>query len=163
VKTAEGVKVTTFVEVAPEDAFEVFTRETDLWWRRGPRYRADREKRSTIRFEPGEGGRLVESVDDGEPFEIGRVLVWEPPSRLVLQWRARNFAPGEHTRVSVVFEPQNGGTRVTLEHTGWEELRADHPVRHGLTGRAFEAMIGLWWGELTTSLRAHVTETRAKR
>ena len=27
-KTTEGVKVTTVVEVAPEDAFEVFTRET---------------------------------------------------------------------------------------------------------------------------------------
>jgi activator of HSP90 ATPase len=162
-KAADCVKVTTFVEVAPEDAFEVFTRETDLWWRRSPRYRTTADKRGTLRFEPGVGGRLVEAFDDGEVFEIGRVLVWEPASRLVLEWRLRNFARDEKTEVSIRFEPHDGGTRVTLEHRGWAAIREDHPARHGLTGPAFIAMIGLWWGELTTGLRTHAGKRSATR
>jgi hypothetical protein len=27
------------VAVPPEEAFDIFTREIDLWWRRGPRFR----------------------------------------------------------------------------------------------------------------------------
>jgi len=156
-KSAETVKVTTFVDVSPEDALDVFTRETDLWWRRGPRYRTS-DKRGTMRFEPGAGGRLVESFDDGAERDIGRVLVWEPASRLVLEWRAQNFVHDEKTEVDVRFEPLNGGTRVVIEHRGWDAIRADHPARHGLTGSAFAAMIGHWWAELATSLRAHAAK-----
>ncbi len=158
-KTGDGIKVTTFVEVDPEDAFAVFTEETDLWWRRGPRYRFGRgDARGTLRFErPGPGALLVESFDGGEAFVIGQVLVWEPSARLAFEWRGRNFADGEGTRVDIAFEGVNGGTRVTLEHTGWSAIRPDHPARHGLTGGAFTAMIGMWWGELATSLRSHVT------
>jgi hypothetical protein len=29
-------------------------------------------------------------------------------------------------------------------------------VRHGNLGPAFSRMIGLWWGELMTSLREHL-------
>ena len=38
-------------------------------------------------------------------------------------------------------------------------LPEDHPARHGLVGPAFSRMIGLWWGQLMTSLREHI-ETR---
>ena len=46
---ADQVRVSTFVRISPEDAFAVFTRETDLWWRRGPRYRQGSAK-SVIAF-----------------------------------------------------------------------------------------------------------------
>jgi hypothetical protein len=65
--------------------------------------------------------------------------------------------------VSLRFEPVEGGTRVTLEHRGWAAIREDHPARHGLTGTAFIAMIGLWWGELATALRTHAGKWRATR
>jgi hypothetical protein len=55
--------------------------------------------------------------------------------------------------VEVRFDPVRGGTRVTLEHRGWASIRGDHPVRHGEEGAAFIRTIGLWWGELLTSLR----------
>ncbi len=104
-KTADSVKVTTFIEVDPEDAFDVFTRETDLWWRRGPRYRTGGDRRGTLRFEPGAGGRLVEAFDDGEVFEIGRVLVWgrrharhARASRLGRAARRPPCAPRSHRR-----------------------------------------------------------------
>ncbi|NTX03031.1 MULTISPECIES: SRPBCC domain-containing protein [Myxococcus] len=154
--TEQIARVTTFLEVEPGVAFTVFTEETNLWWRRGPRFRGSHAADSVVRFEGGAGGRLIEE-DGAGTFEIGRVLTWEPGARLCFEWRGRNFAPGELTQVDVRFEPSQGGTRVVLEHRGWEALRPDHPVRHGQDVPAFLAMMGMWWGGLATSLRSQAT------
>ncbi|MCY1016237.1 SRPBCC domain-containing protein [Pyxidicoccus sp. MSG2] len=163
--SADRARVTTFVAVSPLDAFEVFTQETDLWWKKGPRFRFGGARNGVLRFEGRAGGRLFESFDDADEraFEVGRVLVWEPGARLVFEWRARAFVPGEITEVEVRFEEASGGTRVTLEHRGWDALSPTHPVRHGQDGPTFIASTGLWWGELATSFRLHATRTRAPR
>jgi hypothetical protein len=154
-RSTDEVRVTTWVNVDPATAFELFTAEVDAWWRRGPRYRAGDGTSSVMRFEPGPGGRLVERVDPatGHEHEIGRVKVWEPGARLVLDWRARSFEPGQTTEVEVRFEADGDGTRVTLEHRGWDAMPPDHPVRHGRVGGAFLDMMGLWWGDAMTSFR----------
>ena len=155
----DRVKVTITVKVDPATAFDVFTRETDLWWRRGPKYRVAGRHPGTLGFEPGAGGRLFESFETAGRrvvHVVGRVTVWDPPARLVFTWRNANFSPEESTEVDVRFEAAGAGTRVTVEHRGWASLRADHPARHGLEGSAFSRMIGLWWGELTTSYREHI-------
>jgi uncharacterized protein YndB with AHSA1/START domain len=154
----DRARVTAFVAVTPEHAFTVFTAETDLWWRRGPRFRMGGKRRGTLTFEPGAGGRLFESFSDdpADVFEVGRVLVWEPGARLVLEWRLTNFAPGERTEVEVLFEPDEDGTRVTVEHRGWSALRPDHPARHGQDAPAFIARIGMWWADLLGAMRAYV-------
>jgi hypothetical protein len=154
---SESARVVTYVEVSPLDAFEVFTDEVDVWWRRGPRFRSGGPD-SELSFE-NEGGerRLIERGREGV-FEIGRVQVWEPGKRLLLEYRLRNFAQGERTEVEVLFEEQGKGTRVVLEHRGWEALRADHPARHGLSGTAFSSMIGLWWGDVVTGFRQLASE-----
>jgi uncharacterized protein YndB with AHSA1/START domain len=148
---------------APRDlAFTVFTEEIDAWWRHGKRYRLG--ERSVMRLEPGVGGRLVETVTRkaGErEYEMGRVTAWEPPARLVIEWRASNFTERDpSTEVEVTFERAIGhsgeGTLVTLEHRGWSAIRADHPVRHGEEARAFLASMGRWWGDLGASLREHL-------
>jgi hypothetical protein len=64
-----------------------------------------------------------------------------------------NFAPSEKTEVEVGFTPSTGGTLVTVTHRGWSRLRGDHPVRHGREPVAFIRMMGMWWGDLMTSLR----------
>ncbi|MEQ8766524.1 MAG: SRPBCC domain-containing protein [Planctomycetota bacterium] len=150
----DSIKVTMRVEVDPETAFEVFTREIDAWWRRGPRFRFGESGDGHLRFEPGVGGRLLEEQEDGQLYEIGRVRVWEPGERLVFSFRARAFTDGEETEVEVVFEAEDAATRVTLVHRGWDSLPKDHPARHGLEGPAFTSMIGLWWADLLRSLRA---------
>ena len=156
--STDCVRVSTVVALEPSDAFEVFTEEVDSWWRRGPRFRWNPAADGVVRFEPGAGGRLVEEYAEGEPFEVGRVSVWEPAERLVFGFRARAFGAGDHTEVEVRFEAVEGGTRVTVEHRGWDSLPADHPVRHGLAGEAFTGMMGTWWGELLVSARAHAAE-----
>lgn len=158
----DRARATTFVAVDPIDAFEVFTAETELWWRRGPRFRFGGKRRGKLLFEPGLGGRLFEAFDDGpaDVIEVGRVLAWEPGARLVLEWRLPNFAPGERTEVEVLFEAQSGGTLVTVEHRGWGALRADHPARHGEAGAVLVARTGQWWGALLLEMRARALTRR---
>ena len=160
-----GDQATVSVQIAvdPELAFEVFTQEIDQWWGRGPAFRLSGRSPGVLQFEPRVGGRLFETFETPsgpQLVEFGRVSIWNPPSRLVFEWRNANFAPGERTEVEVIFEPTEAGTRVTLHHRGWASLRAGHPARHGLEGAAVSRMIGLWWGDLLSSLREHVEATR---
>lgn len=145
------------VAVDPAATFDLFTRETDLWWRRGLRFRAGGRTPGALHFERRVGGRLFEVTSEAGPclVELGRITVWEPPSRLVFEWRNVNFAPEEKTEVEVSFEAIHGGTRVTVIHRGWASLRRDHPARHGKDTASFIRMIGLWWGELLSALREH--------
>ncbi|MEZ4403307.1 MAG: SRPBCC domain-containing protein [Kofleriaceae bacterium] len=152
----DRVRVTIAVDVPVEVAFDVFTRETELWWRRGPRYRNAGDAPGTLAFEPRAGGRLFEeyaSAAGRQVHVIGTITTWAPPHRLAFTWRARNFAPGEVTEVAVEFAPTRRGTRVTVEHRGWATIRADHPARHGQAAAAFLANLGRWWGDLLRPLQ----------
>ena len=149
----DAVHTTTVVALDADLAFEIFTEEVDAWWKHGPRFRTGAQGQSRMCFEPGVGGRLLEIFDDGaEPFVLGRITVWDPARRLCFEMRGRDFGPGEKTDVEVRFEPARNGTRVTVTHSGWAAFASDHPVRHGLTGDAFGAMMGVFWGDLLVAL-----------
>jgi uncharacterized protein YndB with AHSA1/START domain len=155
------VTVSVTVSADPATAFAIFTEETDLWWRSGPKFRIAGNQPGALRFEPWLGGRFMEEVKSPsgvQVFSKGRITAWQPPERFQFEWRGANFAPGENTQVEVVFEAVPTGTRVTVRHSGWAALRPDHPVRHGQPGPAFIRMIGLWWGDLMTSLREFAAE-----
>lgn len=161
--TGDRASASVFIRAAVDDAFDVFTREIDLWWRTGPAYRIAGRRRGQLVFEPRLGGRLFETFEsesrnkpEGHTIQVGEVVGWEPPRRLALTWRGVNFKPHEVTRVEVSFEPSGEGTMVTVVHSGWSSLPADHPARHGQVGADFSRMIGMWWGGLMTSFRHHV-------
>jgi len=161
---ADQATVSVLVKVPPSAAFRLFTEEIDSWWRTGMRYRIGK-RRSVVHLEPKLGGRLFESFETAagpKLKETGHVTCFEPPSRLVLEWRAVNFAPDERTEVEVRFEPSPSGTLVTVCHRGWSRLRGDHPVRHGEPPATFLRRMGLWWGDLMTSLRERA-EAEAER
>lgn len=157
--SGDQVRVQTFVAVAPSDAFDVFTNEIDQWWGRGRAYRIGGKHPGTLHLEPKLGGRIFEQYGKvGEALrEIGTITTWEPPSHLVFQWRAANFAPTEWTTVEIWFEASGDGTRVILEHRGWAAIRGDHPARHGQEVAPFIRELGMWWAGLLNSLRERVT------
>lgn len=153
----DEARVSVAVKASAEEAFRVFTEEIDQWWRNGLRYRIGPLGRSVLHIEPKVGGRFFESIrtkaGETRVIETGRVLDFDPPRRLLFEWRATNFAPSEKTEVEVLFRPQGKTTLVTVCHRGWSSIRPDHPVRHGEDVPAFIRVMGLWWGDLMSSLR----------
>jgi SAM-dependent methyltransferase len=73
-----------------------------------------------IAFEPGPGGRLRV---DGRV--AGRVIAWEPGTRIVIEWHPADWQPDETTTVEIRFDAIDAGTRVEFEHRGWGRLIAD--------------------------------------
>jgi uncharacterized protein YndB with AHSA1/START domain len=156
--SGDSARISVAVAVPQARAFEIFTAEIDRWWRRGGKFRHGQSRGALIHVEPHVGGRLFEAFErDGseQVIEVGRVQVWEPPSRLTFTWRNANFAPHEQTQVEVLFAATASGTLISVTHSGLSTLPPQHPARHGLQGAQFSRMIGLWWGEQMNSLRSH--------
>lgn len=150
------VTVSPRVAAAPAEAFARFTGEIGAWWAAGAL--AGARWNGTLRFEPGPGGRLLKSVGE-RAFEIGRIALWEPPARFVFECREEGDATGPATEVEVRFAPApGGGTRVTLEHRGFERLPPDHPARGGLPREALLRLWGRCWTE-----RLALAKSRAER
>lgn len=136
--TAEpSVKRSVTVKAGVERAFRVFTEEFDSWWPREHHIGDAPMKRSLI--EGAVGGRCyAEHVDGGESV-WGRVLVWEPPRRLVIAWLIN--AKWKHepdaaktSEVEVLFTPVGKGeTRVDLEHRLFSRMGPDgEKMREGV-------------------------------
>ena len=114
-----SVQRTFTVEVSAERAFRVFTEKHGQWWPLATHHIGKTPARTAI-IEPAEGGRWYELGEDGSECDWGRVLVWDPPRRLVLAWQLTaewQFDPSFLTEVEVRFVPEGGQrTRVEFEH-----------------------------------------------
>lgn len=136
------------VKATPIRAFEVFTGEIGTWWRHNPFFRFTPREPGVIAFA---NGRLIETREGGKVFEIGRVSVWEPGRRLVFGWRQAAFTPDQATEVEVLFEAVGEETRVSVTHTGWDSVPAEHVARHGFPDTLFLRRHGEWWQVLLAS------------
>jgi uncharacterized protein YndB with AHSA1/START domain len=120
--TANVVRRSVTVPLAPDRAFDLFT-EIGSWWPTDTHRISEGE--ITEVFEAREGGRWYELAEDGGECTVATMLVWEPPRRLVMAWQLTpewKFEPDldRATHVEVTFEEEGSGTRVTLEHRGFE-------------------------------------------
>jgi uncharacterized protein YndB with AHSA1/START domain len=131
------------VKASPERAFEAFVTEIGAWWRPSALFQTT-PRPGVLSFEPGEGGRLIETRAGGNVFEIGRIRVWEPPMRLVFAWRQANFPPDLHTEVEVGFEAVGEETRVSIEHRGFDRVPAG-AARHGFPDQVLFMRLADFW------------------
>ncbi|HEX2558967.1 SRPBCC family protein [Phenylobacterium sp.] len=145
------------VRAAPERAFQVFVEEIGAWWRASPLFQTTPRAPGTLAFEPGEGGRLIETLDNGKVFEIGRITAWDPPHRLQFSWRQANFPVDLHTEVEVRFEAVGEETRVSVEHRGYHRVPAESAARHRFPDAVLLARLGDYWRVQLVSLRSAVT------
>lgn len=117
--TALPVRKSITVAAPRELAFRVFTERMSTWWPLVSHHIGAVAAVAAV-VEPRAGGRWYERGDDGSECEWGRVLAWEPPSRIVLDWQIGadwKHAPELHTTVEVRFVALDAGTtRVELEH-----------------------------------------------
>jgi uncharacterized protein YndB with AHSA1/START domain len=116
----EPIALTFTVDCAPAHAFALWAERTSLWW--PPRHSVSGAPQ-LVAFEPGPGGRIFEREAGGAEHEWGEVLTWEPPRLLRYLWHL-HADRADATEVEIRFEPAGEGTRVTIEHSGWERLGA---------------------------------------
>jgi uncharacterized protein YndB with AHSA1/START domain len=140
------VRKTVVVKTSVDRAFAVFTEGFDSWWPRSHKlFQADLD---AAIIEAKAGGRCYQKGVDGSECDWGRVLVWEPPRRLVIAWQLDGqwqYDPdvSHASEVEVTFTAEAGGsTRVDLEHRHFE--------RHGASAGQVQSGVGSpnGWGSL---------------
>jgi hypothetical protein len=124
VTTIQPIRKQLTVRASQAYAFEVFTEGIGRWW--NPDYHIGGEPFATAVMEPHEGGRWYEQGESGGECDWGRVLVWDPPQRVVLDWQINGswqFDADLHTELEVRFIAKTSSeTRVELEHRGLDAL-----------------------------------------
>jgi len=121
------------VSVPVEQAFRVFTSSFDSWWPR--EYHFGQAEMAEAILEPGEGGRWYERGTDGTERDWGRVLVWEPPQRLVITWQTNGLYqydpdPAHASEIEVRFTADGPEqTVVELEHRYLDRLASGDSIR----------------------------------
>jgi uncharacterized protein YndB with AHSA1/START domain len=130
------------VKATPERAFAVFTEEIGAWWRPNGLFQTTPRAPGVLAFVDE---RLTETLANGKVFEIGKVLAWEPPERLVFSWRQANFPPELHTEVEVRFEAVGAETRVSVEHRGFHQVPAESVARHGVSDQTLLVRLAEYW------------------
>jgi len=116
----DPVVKTVSVSLAPKEAFALFTDDIASWWPLAT-YSVARDDAVDCRFEPRVGGRLYEIARDGTESDWGEVLAWEPPDRIELTWHPGDSRDRQQ-HIVVGFQAVDGGTKLRLEHSGWERL-----------------------------------------
>jgi uncharacterized protein YndB with AHSA1/START domain len=128
------VRKTVVVNAPRERAFQVFTTGFDSWWPRG-HHIAKVDMLAAV-LEPKQGGRWFEKGVDGSECDWGRVLVWDPPARVMLSWHLNGrweHEPSTHSEVDVRFIAEGPSrTRVELEHRGIERHAYAEDLKKGV-------------------------------
>jgi uncharacterized protein YndB with AHSA1/START domain len=112
----------------------VFTEDIGSWWD-ADHHLIEAELAEMV-FEPREGGHVYDRGVDGSECRWARVLVYEPPNRVVISWDINvqwqlETDLEKTSEVEIRFIPDGAnGTRVELEHRnldrhgdGWEGMR----------------------------------------
>lgn len=136
----EAVRKTVTVDCAVEEAFRIFTADAQSWWPADSHsiYGAEVNE---ILFEEREGGEVYEVSTAGEKGHWATVIAWEPPNRLVLAWNILVRDPIA-TELEVRFLADDDGTRVELEHRGWESLTEDAAEKRDSYDTGWDRVLG---------------------
>jgi uncharacterized protein YndB with AHSA1/START domain len=128
--TLAAIEKSVTVACPPERAFTVFTRDVGSWWPTDTHALHPGEVERVV-WEEHEGGAVYEIATTGERADWATVLHWEPPHRLVIAWHVNADRLG--TEVEVRFTAIDGGTRVELEHRGFENVADGAEMRAAYT------------------------------
>jgi hypothetical protein len=120
------------VPLTQQQAFKLFVDGIDRWWPFAT-HSCAREVSSTLQFERHVGGAVTELTGAGVCHLWGTLTDWQPPHRFVMTWHPGQ-APEHATRVTVEFEPVDGGCAVTLRHDGWAARGAGARTMRAITG-----------------------------
>ncbi|GAB2944592.1 SRPBCC family protein [Micromonospora polyrhachis] len=140
-----SLRSTLHVSAPPERAFSVFTDGLSDWWVKEYTWSGP-DALVEIGIEPRDGGLAYEIGPYGFRCDWGRVLLWQPPSRLVFAWqigpdRAPLPDPDRASEVAITFTPdEDARTCVVVEHR--------HFDRHGEAAEGYRQALTAGWREL---------------
>jgi uncharacterized protein YndB with AHSA1/START domain len=153
--TETSVRSSIVVDAPLERAFSVFTDGFGTWF--PVEYNLMSTPIVERVFEPRVGGELYDRGEDGSECHWGRVLVYEPPNRVVIGWAINpqwqvetDLQKTSEFEVRFIAETAER-TRVELEHRnldrhgeGWERVRASLEDEGGWPGclRRFADRVG---------------------
>jgi uncharacterized protein YndB with AHSA1/START domain len=126
----------------PDVAFKIFVEEIGQWWPSEKYSFVGPDSKVTI--ETRVGGRVYDRASDGREYPIGEVLRYEPGARLTFTW-THEEGKGT-TQIDLVFTAEGAGTRIDLEHSGWERLADAERMSAGYSAG---------WDEILTLYLAH--------
>jgi uncharacterized protein YndB with AHSA1/START domain len=130
--TETTVRTSIVVDTPIDKAFSVFTDDIGSWW--PPEHHL--APIVEMVFEPRVGGHIYDRLKDGGESHWSRVLVYEPPNRIVFSWDVSpqwqiESNPDKTSEVEVRFIAEGPSTtRVELAHRdldrhgeGWQQMR----------------------------------------
>ncbi|KAI9436386.1 hypothetical protein F5148DRAFT_1294622 [Russula earlei] len=131
----EAINLTTIrkdvvVQASQEIAFTIFTQQMDLWWPKSHHIGKCPMVESVL--EQKQGGRWFSRHEDGSEADVGKVLTWNPYSKVILAWQINGdfqYVPELVTEVEVNFIIEGPTTtRVQLEHRDLQKLMGGSKV-----------------------------------
>ena len=129
----EPVRKSVTVQRTPAEAFEIFTARLGTWWPLA-QFSIHQADSATCGIEPRVGGSIYEVAKNGERCVWGTVLSWDPPRGFSMTWHPGR-EPDTAQEVELRFAAVPGGTRVDLEHRGWEKYGTEaKEAREGYDG-----------------------------
>lgn len=142
------VRKSLLVKADMQRSFQVFTDRMGSWWPRSKSIGSSPPVAVVI--EPRIGGRWYERAQDGSECEWGKVLHWEPPSRLVLAWQIDGtwkYNPACVTEVELNFTPVSAHeTRIDFEHRHLERLGANASAIRDMLNSGWGGILDLYGG-----------------
>jgi hypothetical protein len=99
------------LQLNTRQAFQLFTSRINDWWPADRRHTKD--PASTI-FLLG-SGRFFERAADGHEVDLGKVITWDEPLRILLDFYIAT-GPDHPTEVEIRFDPEGDATRITVIH-----------------------------------------------
>jgi uncharacterized protein YndB with AHSA1/START domain len=122
------------VDAPQERCFETFV-NTTAWWPLATHTIGEAPARASI-IQPRAGGRWFDIDKNGDENQIGRVLSYEPPDRIVLSWEIScgwKHDASIASEIEVRFVPETPvRTRIELEHRGLEAYGEGAEAAHKL-------------------------------
>lgn len=123
----EDITLEQWTSAPPPLVWAALTRPA-LWWNNG------------VTLDPRIGGHFFEPWSDGVVSHrtTGTITELDPPRLLSLTWRDDDW--GFETNVAFTMTSREGGTLISLRHSGWEGASAEEQAqlvpdhRHGWLG-----------------------------
>jgi uncharacterized protein YndB with AHSA1/START domain len=150
--TIPALRASITIDGPADRVYRVFTGSLNEWW--PPEYHIGQADMAEAILESRTGGRWYERGVDGSECDWGRVLVWEPPHRLVVTWQINGqwqYDPDpEHaSEIEVRFTAdRTGQTKVELEHRHLDRLVGGQEIHDTISGA------GSWSGMLELVAKA---------